>query len=47
MTYLLVSIVALVSWRAGVALHRLWSALPDRNIDLDLAAEDLVVERRP
>ena len=46
MTFLLISIVALVSWRAGVSLHRLWSALPDRNIDFDLTAEDLGLERR-
>ena len=46
MTYLLVSLAALASWRVGVSLHRLWSALPDRNIDFDLTAEDLVVERR-
>ena len=46
MTFLLVSIVALVSWRVGVSLHRLWSALPDRNIDFDLTAEDVALERR-
>ena len=47
MTYLLVSLAALASWRAGASLRRLWSALPDRNIDFDLTAEDLDLEHRP
>ena len=46
MTYLLVSLLALAAWRSGVSLRRLWSALPDRNIDFDLTAEDLDLERR-
>ena len=49
MTILLASFIALVSWRAGLALRRLWSALPDRNIDFELVADDLDLdlERRP
>jgi hypothetical protein len=29
-----------------VSLRRLWSALPDRNIDFDLTPADLDLERR-
>ena len=47
MTFLLVSLAAFASWRAGVSLHRLWSALPDRNLDFDLTADDLDLGRRP
>jgi len=47
MTFLLVSLAAAASWRAGVSLHRLWSALPGRNLDFDLTAEDVDLERRP
>jgi hypothetical protein len=46
MTLFLVSVGAFVSWRAGVALQRVWSALPDRNLDFDLTAEDVDLERR-
>jgi len=47
MTIVLASFIALVSWRAGLALRRLWSALPDRNIDFELVPDDLDRDRRP
>ena len=46
MTYLLVSLAAFASWRAAVSLRRLWSALPDRNLDFDLTSDDVDLERR-
>ena len=47
MTSLLAFLVALAAWRSGVSLRRLWSTLPDRNIDFDLSADDMDLERRP
>ena len=47
MTLVLVSLAAFVSWRAAVSLHRLWSSLPDRNLDFGLTPDDVDVERRP
>jgi len=47
MTFLLLSFVALVTWRAGLSLLRLWASLPDRNVDFDLTPPDLDLERRP
>jgi len=47
MTFLLVSLAAFATWRVAVALQRLWSALPDRNIDFDLTPADVDLERRP
>ena len=46
MTLLLVSFIAFVSWRAGRSLLRLWSELPDRNLDFALTAGDLDLEQR-
>ena len=47
MTILLASFIVLVSCRAGLALRRLWSALPDRNLDFELVPDDLDLDRRP
>jgi hypothetical protein len=49
MTLLFAFFIAFVAWRVGLALRRLWSALPDRNIDFELVADDLDLdlERRP
>ena len=47
MTLLIASFIALVSWRAGLALRRLWSALPDRNVDFELVPDDFDLDRRP
>ena len=47
MTYLLVLFVASVPWLAARSLTRLWSALPDGNLDIALTPADLDLERRP
>lgn len=49
MTFLLVSFVsflALLSLLGGLSLRRLWSALPDANLDFALTPADLDLERR-
>lgn len=46
MTFLILMPVALLSWRAGLSLWRLWSALPDRNVDLGLTDDDFDLEKR-
>ena len=46
MTFLLVSFLALLSLLGGLSLRRLWSALPDANLDFALTPADLDLERR-
>jgi hypothetical protein len=46
MIFLLVSFLVLLSLLGGLSLRRLWSELPDRNIDFDLLPADLDLERR-
>lgn len=46
MTILLLSFVAVVAWRAGMSLRRLWASLPDRNLDFGLTPADIDLERR-
>ena len=46
MTFLLVSFLALLSVLGAVSLKRLWSALPDSNIDFDLTPADVDLEHR-
>ena len=46
MTFLILLPVALLLWGAGMTVRRLWSALPDRNIDFGLVADDFDLEQR-
>ena len=46
MTLLLVSSLVFVSGVIALSLRRIWSQLPDRNLDFELAAEDLDLEHR-
>lgn len=46
MTLLIVSSLAAVSGYAALSLRRLWSELPDRNIDFALTSDDLDLEPR-
>ena len=46
MIFLLVSFLVLLSLLGGLSLRRLWSELPDRNIDFELLPADLDLERR-
>ena len=41
MTILLLLSIAVLLGRAGLSLRRLWSALPDRNLDFGLTPDDL------
>ncbi len=46
MIFLLVSFSSSCPCSAACPLWRLWSALPDHNIDFELVATDLDLERR-
>jgi hypothetical protein len=46
MTFLLVSFLTVLSGYAALSLRRLWSELPDRNLDFALTPEDLELEPR-
>ena len=46
MIYLLVSFLSLASVLAGVSLRRLWTSIPDANLDFALTPADLDLERR-
>lgn len=46
MTFLLVSFLVPVSLLGSLSLRRLWSALPDANLDFALTPADLDLEHR-
>ena len=46
MIFLLLSFLVLLTLVGGLSLRRLWSELPDSNIDFELLPADLDLERR-
>jgi hypothetical protein len=46
MTILLLLSIAVLLGGAGLSLRRLWSALPDRNLDFGLTSDDLDLDKR-